>query len=425
MTPNDQNVINVSINKITLKRSILPLLTLIIIMATILWAVDDTIKANNSEQLIPPEQVTNHAALQPTIAAESYPISASDLNTNLFALRLPPPALDALPYDVRSPLSNGESVPIKKRWLWVPTGQQITITDDASHIEIPNGSIWWKEFYIETDRGTFLIERRIILKVPKSPLNPDGWAYYSSHHLPPSFDPNAPLIIDSTSDDAAKYMFLASEWLPTQSESMPLEVRFEDVRGLQYPYIFPGQVQCAACHGGSAGAYPNDDENPIFVFGLHPNNLTTESLAALIERGWITNAEVLLADSLSTPNNRETVSFQDLTSEFTDMLRNNCASCHNSSVHAAANYSAFIIDPNYQYTASELLETLSAQGIMFTDAAPLVTAGDLENSELWLRLNGVDGRRRMPPAEGGLPEMDPYIRDLLAEWIIQAGEHTQ
>jgi hypothetical protein len=52
---------------------------------------------------------------------------------------------------------------------------------------------------------------------------------------------------------------------------------------------------------------------------------------------------------------------------------------------------------------------------------PLVTPGDLAQSEIWLRLNGLEERRRMPPLEGGLPEPDPRMLELWRQWILAAG----
>jgi mono/diheme cytochrome c family protein len=419
--------ITVEIDRQKLKQTITVLPGLIIMMSAVMWVISDLVISNSPHTAL--ETVITDTTAEEVITTEvaSYPISGAELNPNLFALRLPPPALDALPYDVREPLSNGTSVPVKRRWVWVPDGQSIIISQNEEgqiHVEVPVGTIWWKEFYIETDRGTFLIERRIITRVNPNSSSPDGWAYYSSHYMPDGINTSEPLLLASTSEQAQQFMFAPDTWLPTQSETMPIEVRFEDARGLQYPYLFPGQSQCTACHNGASGAFPNVSEDPITVFGLHPNNLTSASYAALVERGWISGGDLLLNQTYSdfTVSPAHDGSFDDLTDRVVAVVRNNCASCHNASPNAAANFTAFIIDPNRDYTSTELLDLLSVNGRMMPDAYPLVTPGQLEQSELWLRINGLEDRRRMPPREGGLPEINPNLVNLWRSWIIQSGE---
>lgn len=422
-------VITLSIDRKKLEQTLIVLPTLIVVGVFTVFAINDFVHANTRSK--------TPQASQPTVAEASfaaasssdqgYPLSGSDLNTNLFASRLPPPPLDALPYDVRSPLSNGLSVVSKKRWLWIPPGEAIVVSDDGEElkVDVPLGSMWWKEFYLETDRGVFLVERRIILRVPVSNAHPKGWAFYSAHHMPQGLRTSDQLIIDSTSEEAQRLAFRPADWMPTQALTHTLEVRVRDERGLDHPYVFPGQTQCMTCHAGAAGAYPNIDEDPILVFGFHPNNLTPESFTALVARGWIKNGEVLLAEDYLKPVANVPTSersLDELTAQVVGVFRNNCASCHNSSSLAAANFSAFILDPNRNYSTSELAALLSVDGKMLPNAHPLVTPGDLQNSELWLRLMGLDNRRRMPPSEGGLPDIDPRVTDLIAEWINRVSE---
>jgi hypothetical protein len=382
--------------------------TLLILLSLLGLGIGDSLN-----RTLAPAQAEAEAEVVSARPAD-YPTRGADLNPALYSLELPPPPLDALPYDVRSPLSNGDSVPVKKRWLWVPEGQAIRVT--ADRFEIPVGTTWWKEFYVETDRGTFLMERRILQRVAVTPRNPEGWAFFSSHHLPEQAGSD-PLVFDSVGEEASRFAFAPTDWLPTQPRFEPLEVRFRDVRGVEYGYVFPGAVQCTVCHAGATGAYPNAEPDWVMAFGLHPNNLTPDSFTALVARGWLVGAGAPLAEAQPVG---EGASFEQLTLELNAVLRNNCASCHNSASVAAASYSAFILDPNKAYTPDELVALLSVQGVMVEGAHPLVTPGDLANSEVWLRLNGLDGRRRMPPAEGGLAHPDPDLLALWEAWIMAA-----
>jgi hypothetical protein len=391
-----QRFITIRIDRKKLFQTFTVLPTLLILMAALVWVIGDRV----SNPTPPEQKPASTSVTLPTPAA--YPQTGAELNPSLFALQLPPPPLDALPYDVREPLSNGSAVPVKKRWLWLPAGQAIRVTADG-RVTVPVGALWWKEFYVETDRGTFLIERRIIARVAESRANPDGWAFYSAHTL------DGDVVLPSSESESFAYQ--PTDWLPTQPTSSAVEVRFEDARGVAYAYVFPGQGQCLVCHAGASGAYLSDD--PIQVFGLHPNNLTEASYRALTARGWLSGA-VLLTPT-QTAQNMDT-----LTHELVGVLRNNCASCHNASPDAAASFTAFILDPNANYNAAELLALLSVPGKMLPDAHPLVTPGNLIESEIWLRLNGLEGRRRMPPREGGLPEPDADIIDLWRTWILLA-----
>lgn len=415
---NPSDTIFISRRKLTQTLTILP--TLLFLLGGLAYGLGEMFTRPTPPQTglnLAPEPVNleTHAA---------YPNTGAALNPNLFSRELPPPPLDALPYDVREPLSNGDTVPVKKRWIWLPANTVIEVrpaTDGGLFVDIPIGATWWKEFYLEHDRSTFLIERRIIRRVNPSNLYPEGWAYYSAHYRPENLTDAEALILSSLSTEAGDFAYQPTDWLPTQFTST-LEVRFEDERGLQYPYVFPGDAQCLACHGGATGAYPNDTDNAIQVFGLHPNNLTPESFTALVNRGWLTNGDLLLTDNaLEAPYE---TTLDELTTELVGVIRNNCASCHNASPDAAASISGFIIDPNKAYTTEELMSVLGVTGKMTIDAHPIVTAGNLEESEVWLRLNGLDGRRRMPPREGGLPEPSVKIVGLWQEWILRTGEIT-
>jgi hypothetical protein len=429
MSANTRRYITVRVDKTRLFHSLTVLSVMLITLSVITLSIYDLLQSRERLKESP-NQTTESTTIIEAEDKPSYPISASEINHNLLSLQIPPPALDALPYDVQEPLFNGTSVPVKKRWLWVPHGQQITLSqrsDGEYSMNIPIGTMLWKEFYIETDRVAGLIERRLLVRVETSQRNPQGWAFYTSHHRPTTFESETVIRIDSSSQDASNYVFQPDEWLPTQSIQEHLEIAFQDVRGVEYGFIFPGQIQCVACHGGAAGAYPNLDDDPIFAFALHPNNLTAESYNKLIEKGWMSDETRLLSNNSDTiqPISSPQIAFEIATRQLVGFMRNNCASCHNASPHANANMTSFILEPNRNYTPNELIDLFSINGVMMTNAHPLVTLGNLEQSELWLRLNGHEGRRRMPPSEGGLPNVDASIIQLFEEWIILAQNYKE
>lgn len=401
---------------------------LLITLSTLTLGIYDLLRSKNPSSSVPHDEPVVLDVASDDMQS-SYPISAATINHNLLTLQIPPPAIDALPYDVREPLFNGTSVPVKKRWLWIPDGKQMTVyqrPDGEYTFDVPIGTMLWKEFYLETDRQAGIIERRLLVRVETSRRNPQGWAFYTSHYRPETIDYQNPLVVESNSPDAHRYIFQPDDWMPTQSIIEHFEVRFQDIRGVEYGFIFPGQLQCVACHGGAAGAYPNLDDDPIFAFALHPNNLTPESYQKIVDKGWIQSGNLLLSNDTSSqqPIFSEEIGFEIATRQLVGFMRNNCASCHNASPHANANMTNFILEPNRNYTPGELIDLFNVEGIMMTNAYPLVTLGNVEQSEIWLRLNGHDGRRRMPPAEGGLPDVDPSIIQMFEEWIILAQNYN-
>ncbi|MBL8117697.1 MAG: hypothetical protein JNJ78_09240 [Anaerolineae bacterium] len=112
MIINNNRIISVHIDK----QKLLQTITVLPILLLVMLAFVDTVARNaKSANISAQPPVTG---LEPVITpVETYPLSGTELNTSLFSIRLPPPPLDALPYDVREPLSNGTSVPVKKRWL--------------------------------------------------------------------------------------------------------------------------------------------------------------------------------------------------------------------------------------------------------------------------------------------------------------------
>lgn len=64
-------------------------------------------------------------------ARRGYPLRGRDISPQVLNELLPPPPLDAQLYEVREQLSNGWTVPLKKRWLWLPEGQAIRLVRDS------------------------------------------------------------------------------------------------------------------------------------------------------------------------------------------------------------------------------------------------------------------------------------------------------
>jgi hypothetical protein len=104
---------------------------------------------------------------------------------------LPAPGPNAIPYEVREELRNGDTVPIKRRWLEVPPGQLVTLVRKADgrwEPDIPPGTKLWKEFWLDDGENVGLVERRLTLKiddaVAKALWHDDPWIFLSAFELP-------------------------------------------------------------------------------------------------------------------------------------------------------------------------------------------------------------------------------------------------
>jgi hypothetical protein len=344
------------------------------------------------------------------------------------ALCLPPPSKRAIPFEVREPLRNGKNVPVKKRWLELPEKQTIYFQktiDGKWALKVPDGTKLWKEFYLETEQGIELVERRLTLKTSlelatKAQLGPGGWYFVSAYNEPLGIKKvgnNGWLEIES--DLPLDHKRVGQVWsraLPIQRRSGPLTVSFVGYSSSEY--VFPGNSACHVCHGGASGGFVKDADDPTLAFGIHPDNLTVDSLQRLTSQG-----AIMIEKAAPETLNLKTLSLAKdvLHDKFWGLLRNNCLSCHNPDSLAAARTTAFVIDPQIQLDRRGLLKELSrARALRHIARLPLVTPSDPERSEIVLRMRGQDHRRRMPPIEGGVPKVDEEFLNIAERWIQES-----
>ncbi len=378
----------------------------------------------------------------PPLPSRGVPARGADIDDARLGEALPPAPPDALPYDMRDPLRNGRTVPTKTRWLWIPEGTKIKLSrgaDGRLAMALPAGTKLWKEFYLGTSAGERLLERRILLKVADGNaqngwLLNGGWLFFAAHYLPPEADGTqgwAPTLrYGLESPQARSFFFEREDWLPTQLRSAATELTLDDGKGGSFPYVFPGQTNCLLCHSGAPAVYAQA-ATPVLAFGPHPENMTAESFRALAAKGWLDAAPELIAELSSddaplpaaeagAPPPAVALALE--TRRLQHLLRNNCLSCHNPSERAAGRATGFVLDPNREYSAAELQAALAQPSrIMGSLAKAIVTPGQPATSELVMRLQGSHGRRRMPPVEGGVPELDEELLALTSSWIQKIG----
>lgn len=365
-----------------------------------------------------------------TAPAPGYPEKGASIDDAVLDHGLPPPPGDAVAYEMREPLRNGTTVPVKSRWLWIPEGSRIELVrDEAGRIRLrmPLHSKLWKEFYMKVGDEVHLVERRILLKVADDNehngwLLNGGWLFYSSHHLPPEADGVRGFDneLEVPAAKAKDYAYKPDAWMPTQRKLANTLLTFVGADGKRYPYMFPGKTNCQVCHEGASGAYGNAEPRPVLSFGAHPENLTRKSLQAMVDRGWIKAdegvIEAILAQGDLPPEAQKIAAGPGR--KVVAILRNNCISCHNAGPRAVGRTTGFVLEPGKAYTEEELLAAMDRPSTLMGPLGhPVLTPGQPDQSELVLRLRGVEGRRRMPPAEGGVPEPDTELTRLSETWV--------
>jgi uncharacterized membrane protein len=89
------------------------------------------------------------------------------------------------------------------------------------------------------------------------------------------------------------------------------------------------------------------------------------------------------------------------------IMANNCFACHG--VDAAHRKAKLRLDTAAGATAEK-------------NGLRAITPGDLENSEIWHRINSTDKEEVMPPAESNKPPLTPEERALIKRWIQQGAQ---
>jgi hypothetical protein len=195
--------------------------------------------------------------------------------TGLFAQGDPEAISDGvIPFSPRFTLwSDGSD---KKRWLKVPTGQQID-TSDGDRWTFPEGTQLWKEF----SKDGLRIETRIL---EKGGPEPEDW-------------------------DAATYA-----WNDAETEATKVGARGKkDARDTTHD--IPESWMCAACHEGG---------------GVWPLGVSAIQLSS---GGDATGLQALLdADAFTEPPPTLTLPGDNVAQEAIGYLHGNCGSCHHENV---------------------------------------------------------------------------------------------
>jgi hypothetical protein len=234
------------------------------------------------------------------------------------------PIADFLFFDVNAPLwSDGAT---KRRWVYVPPDQKITVTDDHEWV-FPAGSVFFKEFSL----GERRVEMRVF--VMNEAAIPKGYTY---------------VFPDADSVDA-EYLAMSGTM---------------DVDGQEW--TIPAS-DCAACH----------NKGPGDALGLETAQLVQgDQLQQFVDRGWLdalTGTLPALADPYGGGDPEPAAR---------GWLHSNCAHCHPVNANLDLDWRTALADTNA--CGVDALNALGIEGLQ------RLAPGQPELSAIYVRSNDVD-----------------------------------
>lgn len=298
------------------------------------------------------------------------------------------PAEGVLPYEVISPLFSDYTA--KHRFLWLPTGEQVTYRDDAAW-ELPIGAIVIKTFAYPIDerdasKGERILETRLLVH------EASGWVPHT-------------YVWDEAQTTAVRKVagtFIETSWVDAAGATQ------------QHRYVVPSGSECLECHGH----LPETK-----LLGLKTAQLDRAGLDGgnqidgFAAAGWFSNtvtnepARVKFAapdDAAAT-----------LTMKARSYLDANCAHCHSRG--GDANSKALYLDfPSTEPASNSAANwgvckiPTSAGGATCGHVYDVVP-GNADESVMICRMLSTQGSDQMPPIGRALAHAEGV--ELVREWI--------
>lgn len=254
----------------------------------------------------------------------------------------------AFSYDVASSLyTDGAD---KRRWMALPDGESIDITDNGDFI-FPVGSVLIKEFSL----GGKKIETRLLMKNDTNVWN--GYTY---------------------------------EWNAEQTEANLLPAgKTVMTEGINYK--IPNRVQCQNCHNDSINGAIGPEFRQLNFDHEYPDGTSRNQIDYLVNLEILDEAATAKKDALLAYPDYHKDEFDDKT-KLDSFFHSNCAYCHNPTGPARGSIDFTYKSLPYWNTCNKDPE-ISTLGI---DGAKLVAAGEPEKSIVYKRLNTAE-LEMMPP----------------------------
>jgi len=257
----------------------------------------------------------------------------------------------------------------KRRWIWLPEGEQIDTTD-MEYWQYPIGTRLYKEFV----RDGVRVETRVIEKRPNG-----GW------------------------------WMLAYQWREDQTDADAVPEGVNDASGT--PHDIPSEEQCQTCHlrmpdkalGFSAIQLAHTTE---------PDDPTEWTLTRLAAEGRLTTTP----PTIQLPGD-------ETDRQVLGYLHGNCGHCHHprSSVNSRVDLRLWLrTDALDSVEGTPTYETTVGVGLDLPEDGPpgptvRIVPGDPAASALFVRMDSRGPEYQMPPL--GTEDVDPTARALLETWI--------
>lgn len=268
----------------------------------------------------------------------------------------------------------------KKRWIYLPPDTQID-TSNMDFWQFPVGTKLWKEF----TRDGVRVETRLVMRTGPG----------------------------DTKDD---WFYVAYVWNASQDATTAEPFGVPDANGTEHDV--PSRAQCRECH---------ENQQPSRVLGFSALQLDHDDTASGI------NLETLVAENLlsapptspSTPGPYFPLPLDAFETALPALgyLHANCGHCHNPSSEVYTDVGVVMQLRLTVDTLGALSETTTYTttiGIEGTTGGvdgikTLVTAGALDQSQLYLRFESTNPAVRMPAV--GTEVVDEAGKTILREWI--------
>lgn len=303
---------------------------------------------------------------------EPLPLRLSDTGcfTDLATLT-PDPGL--IPYDVNAKLwSDGSR---KQRWFVLPEGGKITYKDNAAW-EFPDRTIFVKNFHLDDDTGSRVIETRFLVK------DPDGWHGYSYQW---------------NEGQSEAYLLNASA-----SKTFSLT---EDGRTRELTWGYPSRAQCRACHTVASGGVLGGSTGQLEGMGMWRDQAVSQ--IDLIEGFGLFDGPIP-AQRQAFPDPFGDAPLPDRARSY---LHANCAHCHLPDGVATSD-----IDIRYHtaLSATRACGEDPQEGDLGTPGLKLLDPGNAQNSSLYRRMI-IRDENGMPSLASTMVDQDAAL--LIGAWI--------
>lgn len=274
------------------------------------------------------------------------------------------PKSNVIPYKPASSLFTDYA--LKKRFVYVPSGNTATFNSNENVFDLPTGSVLIKTFYynnVQPNNTTRLIETRLMIK------KQTGWIF-------------AEYIWNEAQTEATLNMtgsYTNVDWL---QNGIPKSVN----------YRIPSETECFICH--------KQNSTPIPI-GIKPQNLNTNYKYSVSEtkNQLVKWKELGLISNNVATNFEGAINYEDLAQPLEKRVRSyidiNCAHCHQNNSHC--DYRAMRFAFSETTKLQNLGVCLNTEDLTVSSQhIKIVQPNNLNRSMLYYRLNTTNESFRMP-----------------------------